>query len=136
MLSGEHPTAGRGLEIQGPATGTGKGLQAAAERADGISLADLSNLLQLAKWDGLIKRDRCRLIASHIPMTQLVRTTVAVGRIAEAMEDHRTLVPPHHDIARLHSRITTVAGHLTKDLRRRVVDIIHQMVIGMGGGSS
>ena len=125
MLPGEHPTAGRGLEIQGPATGTGKGLQA-AERADGISLADLSNLIQLTKQDGLSKRDRCRLIASHLPLAQ----------IAEIMEDRRTVVPPHHDIAHLRSRITTMAGHLTEDLRRRVADVIHPMVIGMGGGSS
>jgi hypothetical protein len=121
MLSGEHPTVGRGLEIQGPATGTGKGLQAAAERADGISLADLSNLIQLMKWDVLVKRDRCRVIASHILMTQLAHTVVAVGLIAEVLEDHRT----------------TVAGHLTEDLRRRVAaDTIHPMVIGLGGGSS
>src|SRR3954447_20037232 len=115
MLPGEHPTAGRGLEIQGPATGTGKGLQA-AERADGISLADLSNLIQLTKQDGLSKRDRCRLMA----------------QIAEIMEDRRTVIPPHHDIAHLRSRITTMAGHFTEDLRRRVADVIHPMVIGMG----
>ena len=123
---------GKGLEILGPVVSTDKGLQATAGRADGISLADLSNLIRLMRRDSLIERDRCRLIASRLRMTHLVLTTMVVGRIAEAMEEHPQGVPRHHGTP--HLRRHTIAHH-----RRRITTVegalIRPIVIGMGGGS-